>query len=279
MADSKEKIQEMQKIISEAQENASMPETQKDSNTSIMFDELKLYFREPFVVNKFITIYQPTVGDIVSRGETSVYASINPFVTNPTTYRLELWEQGDDWNKISDYDFFLAMRKSLTAKETQLVFGGYDFSVLHYAKRIEDEAIVLANDDGEIVIDEQIYTVMCKYIRTMFSQSPKVERIKGKYAKEAVIEDEKKKRALRKKTAGESVLMPLVSAMINHPGFKYDVNTLKDIGIYAFMDSVRRIQVYESSRALMSGMYSGMLDTSKIDTKTELNWLRDLQDV
>ena len=44
------------------------------------------------------------------------------------------------------------------------------------------------------------------------------------------------------------------------------------------MDSVQRLQVYESTRALMSGMYSGMLDTSKMNLNKELNWLRDLHE-
>jgi len=41
------------------------------------------------------------------------------------------------------------------------------------------------------------------------------------------------------------------------------------------MDSVQRLQIYESSTALMKGMYSGFLDTSKIN-KEELNFMRDI---
>ena len=42
------------------------------------------------------------------------------------------------------------------------------------------------------------------------------------------------------------------------------------------MDSVKRLQTYESVTALMSGMYSGMIDTKKLNLKEELNWMRDL---
>ena len=42
------------------------------------------------------------------------------------------------------------------------------------------------------------------------------------------------------------------------------------------MDNVKRLQTYESVMALMSGMYSGMIDTKKLDLKEELNWMRDL---
>ena len=66
--------------------------------------------------------------------------------------------------------------------------------------------------------------------------------------------------------------------MVNHPGFKYKKNELIDVGIVEFMDSVQRLQLYENVTALMSGVYSGMLDTSKINLSKELNWLRDLSE-
>jgi hypothetical protein len=71
--------------------------------------------------------------------------------------------------------------------------------------------------------------------------------------------------------------MPLISACINHPGFKYKLKELKEVGIVEFMDSVQRLQVYESTKSLMSGMYSGFADMSKVDKKL-FNFMRDLDD-
>ena len=65
--------------------------------------------------------------------------------------------------------------------------------------------------------------------------------------------------------------------MVNHPGFKYKTNELKEIGIVQFMDSVKRLQTYENATALIKGSYSGFVDTSKID-KEQFNWLKDLND-
>ena len=48
-----------------------------------------------------------------------------------------------------------------------------------------------------------------------------------------------------------------------------------DVGIVEFMDSVQRLQVYESSRALLAGSYSGFVDTSKID-KSQFDFMRDI---
>jgi len=41
------------------------------------------------------------------------------------------------------------------------------------------------------------------------------------------------------------------------------------------MDSVQRLQVYESSTAVMKGMYSGFVDGSKIKPEN-YNWMRSL---
>ena len=42
------------------------------------------------------------------------------------------------------------------------------------------------------------------------------------------------------------------------------------------MDSVQGAQIYVSTTALLQGMYSGMIDTSKIDKK-EFNWMRSIE--
>ena len=53
----------------------------------------------------------------------------------------------------------------------------------------------------------------------------------------------------------KSTLLPLISTCLNHPGFKYKKNELREVGIVEFMDSVQRLQVYESSTALLKGIY------------------------
>ena len=42
------------------------------------------------------------------------------------------------------------------------------------------------------------------------------------------------------------------------------------------MDNRQRRQIYESTRALFGGMYSGMCDLSKVD-KNEFNFMRDVK--
>ena len=244
------------------------------------FDELQMYYGLDYEIDDRIIIRQPTIGDIIEFGEQHVLSSIMPFVSNPTSYRLQLWDMGIDWNKISDYELFVSLIQASRKEDTCLLFGDVDFSSLSPYQNTETNDIVLMNDDQTLMIDEYKYMHMREYIRLMFNQYPKVEKAKGKATKEAIIDEERmnliNNKKLNKNKSYKSMYLPLISSMLNHPGFKYKKNELKEVGIVEFMDSVKRLQVYESTRALMSGIYSGFCDTSKMNLNKELNWLRDI---
>ena len=89
------------------------------------------------------------------------------------------------------------------------------------------------------------------------------------------IEEDRMSFEQHKNDVYKSTLLPLISTCLNHPGFKYKKNELREVGIVEFMDSVQRLQVYESSTALLKGIYSGFVDASKID-KNELNFMREI---
>lgn len=257
-----------------------------DSNV-FEFDRLKMYFMEPYIIKckdtEDIVITQPTIGDILEFGEKEFYGMLNPFISNPTSYRLQLWEMGKDWNKISDYELFSTLIKGVNKSSTSLIFGDIDFQLFDlYSKKSEgseENIITLYNQEQNIEITEETYRCIAEYLRLMFNIYPKVEKAKGKATKEAIIEEDKMNLEfeLKKNKGYRSTLLPLVSSCVNHPGFKYKANELREIGIVQFMDSVQRLQIYENTIALNSGMYSGMCDLSKVDKKL-FNFMRDTDD-
>lgn len=244
------------------------------------FDRLKMYFGEPYYVayeGGEIEITQPTIGDILYYGESKFYAMLNVFVANPTTYRLQLWHMGKDWNTISDYELFRMLAPSLDIDSTSILFGDLDFQLFKsYSKKVDDEeTVTLISKEQQVEIDEDTYKHISEYLRLMFNIYPKVEKAKNKATKEAMIwEDEMNLNS--KNDSIKSVLLPLVSSCVNHPGFKYKLEDLREMGIVQFMDSVQRLQIYESTTALMSGMYSGMIDTKGLD-KNALNFMRSIE--
>lgn len=252
------------------------------------FDHLKMYFGEPFEVGNGLIIHQPTVGQILEVGEQEFYAMLYLFISNPTTYRLQLWDLGIDWNKITPYMLFTMLIKSVDSDVAKIIFGDVDFKGFEiYTKtktetnedgeEVEVQVPTLYNTSSEMELSEDDYTLISEYLQTMFNIFPKVEKAKGKATKEAIIEEDRMNLAIRqrKNESDDSGLLSLVSACVNHPGFKYKLQELRDVGICQFMDSVQRLQVYESSTALMKGMYSGFVDGSKLKSE-DYNWMRSL---
>lgn len=245
------------------------------------FDRLKMYFGEPYTIfseTGNIEILQPKIADILYFGEREFYSMLNVFISNTTSYRLQLWDMGVDWNKISDYELFCMLIKTLDVNSTKLLFGDLDFRLFNlYGKKVEDtETVTLYNKEQQIEIDEDTYKHIAEYLRLMFNIYPKVEKAKGKTTKEWMIDEDRMNLLNSKKDSNKSTLLPLVSSCVNHPGFKYKLEELKDMGIVQFMDSVQRLQIYESTTALMKGMYSGMIDTKGLD-KDALNFMRSIE--
>lgn len=248
-----------------------------------------MYFGEPFDVGNGMKVYIPTIGDILQlpNSDITFYQTLNIWVANTTSYRLMLWDNGIDWNKISDYELFLFLFKGGDPLVNKLLFGednNFDnfeiFQWTHVEKDENDEDVekketVLYNAENEIVISEKDYSLISDYLRAAFNIYPKVEKAKGRATKEAIIDEERMNLRSKKKEENDegSTLLPLISSCINHPGFKYNMQQLKDVNMVQFMDSVYRLQIYENTVALLRGSMSGFVDTSKIN-KDEFNFMR-----
>ncbi|RHS68127.1 hypothetical protein DW954_01960 [Clostridium sp. AM45-5] len=245
------------------------------------FDPLVLYYCEDFkVAENKITIHQPVIQDFITYGEDNIYSLISPFVSNRTSLRLQLWNNGLDWNKVSDQWLFCSLLNQLNPKYSNIMFGDIDFSTFRCVEIKPDgkSEIVLYSQKHDIIIDDKTRILMSKFIQHMFNQFPPEEEFtSSKQLKRDLINRDKQaliqQKNELKKSKGSKLLLYL-SFCLNHPGFKYKKNELRDVGIFEFMDSVSRLNIYESTKALYSGMYSGMCDLSKVN-KNEFNFMRD----
>lgn len=257
---------------------ARINEKNKKQNPKFEFDKLQLYVGKPFRINDKLIIKQPTVGDLINLGEKEVYSVVHIFTANTTSYRLILWDMGIDWCKITDFELFQMLCQSLPQEQTAFLFGDVNFQALRqYKKTIgEEESIVLYDPEQDLEIDEATYQKLAWYVRNMFNIFPKNEFAKGRATKEAIIDEDRMNFDRHKNEEYASTLLPLISSCLNHPGFKYTKSELMNVGIVEFMDSVQRLQIYESSTALMKGMYSGFIDGSKIKPK-DYDFMRDIK--
>lgn len=267
---------------------------QSSKKKEYSFDKLALLFMEDYEV-KGIKISQPTINDILRIGESNFYQALSPLLYNSTSIRVMLWEAGIDWCNVKDIEVFNILNniqkqnneilRQVIGDEVEkrenplnILFKDIDITTfnLYKEKETEDseEKLCLYNPQYDIKLYEDDYMQIAEYIREMLNIHPKVEKAKGKTAKRWMI-DEDKMNALHRDEKNTSTLLPLVSACVNHPGFKYKLQELREVGIYQFMDAVQRLQIYESSRALLQGSYSGFCDTSKVP-QDNFNFMRNI---
>lgn len=261
-------------VLAEAQQK-------KDNKQEYKFDPLKMYFREDYFVNG-IRIVEPTIGDILNMGESKFYSGLRPFLYNSTSIRVILWDLPEriDWCKVKDIEVF-NMLKSVAKFDfsaIQLLFPDYRIErmkLIQYQESDSDEIrFCLYDEENDFLLKEVEYMEIAEYIRTLLNFHPKVEKAKGKTAKQWMIDEDKMNMA-QQQNEETSNLLPLISACINHPGFKYKLQELRNVGIYEFMDSVQRLQIYESTHALLSGSYSGFCDLKGVP-KDQFNFMREI---
>ena len=249
----------------------------KEIRNQFKFDKLKMYFCEDYVTQGGIVIREPRIGEILKIGEEDFYRNLNIWITNPTSYRVALWHMDIDWCKTTDFELFCGLYKAINPDIMSIIIPDLDISTFERKIRVlgEDQyESVLYSEELDEVIDNMAYLEISQYLRTLFNIFPKDEYGKGRATKEAMIwEEEEKQRS--NNDHYKSNLYPLVSFCINHPGFKHSLDELRDVGIFEFMDSVSRLQVYENTRALLSGSMSGFCDTSKVD-RENFNFARDI---
>lgn len=239
-------------------------------------NELKLYFGDDYVINKHITIHHPKIGDIVDMGESEYFSTVYTMAAIPSDMKSQLWDVGICWEDIGDFEFFYLLTRSMTPDKTCVFFGDLDFTKFEFLKNpLNDELILYQEKNNkEISIDYYGYLRIAEAIRKMHGIVPKVEHATTKTVRKILIEEDRRKLAKIKDEPHGSQLVPMISSLINCSEFKYGLEEVRKMPIYAFMDSVVRVQMIKSATALLQGCYSGMLDTSKINKK-ELNWMRD----
>ena len=263
---------------------ATIEDEQKKQNLSkdkYHLDKLKLFFGEDYFLHG-IRISQPTIGDILKIGEKNFYTAISPFTNNSTSIRLMLYDFGiENWCKIKDIEvyYILSQLPDRDYSPLNLVFNDInflDFKLTPYEDEYSEEKLGLYNKKTNDLLTEEEYMEIAEYIRTIINIHPKVEKAKGKTTRDWMRQEDKMNLLNQNSNSQDtSNLLPIISALTNHPGFKYKLEELKEVKIYQFYDAVQRLQIYEQTHALMGGSYSGFCDTSKIN-REQFNFMREI---
>jgi hypothetical protein len=179
---------------------------------------------------------------------------------------------GIDWCEIEPYDLFIMLSQTMTPDKTGIIFGDLDFSKMRPFRNNQNGEIVLADKEAGIIVDQLVYSRMMTFLRKLHNITPKPEKAKGKRAKQAMIDEDRRNREFNKDKPFKSYLLPLISAVKVRQGYTRDY--VRNMGMYEFWDDLSRLQIVYNADHLMNGIYSGSVDAKKIK-KEELNWLRE----
>lgn len=238
-------------------------------------DELKLFRGHDYVINDKITICHPTLEDICNFGEKEYYSLVFDITATPPDYKAFLFDNGIDYEAITEFELFGSICKKYDAEESYILFGGLNLSEFELAIHNPTEEKILYNSNLDVIIDRSIYELIVGFIRKINGIEKNMEQAGNEFTKKFLIEEDRQNKEFLKGKPYKSNLIPLISSMVNCADFKYNHADVWDLPIYSFIDSVNRIKKIKSCNYLMQGIYSGNIDATKI-SKKELNWFGEL---
>lgn len=238
-------------------------------------DELKLYFGEDFKLNEYMTIHQPTLGEIVDMGEDKYFSLVHILTAIPSDVIWQLWESGIDWNLMEDFELFSQLIHSLTVEQSSILFGDFDFTEFEIIPVEGEHRHYLHHKKLNFDFDELMYKALTNYLCKMHGITKKIQKAGNEATKQMLVEMAKEDYMKALKKPKKSQMRALVSTMVNSPGFKYSLKEVRNIGYCEFMDSIARVSAINSAQALLNGCYFGNIDMKKLD-KSELNYFRNI---
>lgn len=237
------------------------------------FDELSLYFGAPYTINEYITITLPNIGDVVAFGEKAYYSMIQTLTAIPSDMKSVLWDSGLDWCEVDDFQLFMMLCQSMPKSKTSIILGDVDLQSMRPFENKQNGEIVLYDQQSGAIIDELAYKKICSYLCKAHNITKKVERAINEFTKKILIDEDRQRIATSQSQPYKSFLMPLITAVKCRQGYTLDY--VKQMGLYEFFTDLSRLNIIVSTDALLSGMYSGFCDTSKIP-RSQFDWCREI---
>lgn len=274
-------------------------------------DLLRLYKGKEIVINEKIALKIPKLQEIVDIGEKEYFSTIQLICSTGSDLTWQLEDIGIDYTLIDDYNLFIkVLHNSLSKDKTSILFGNIlDFTkmipeinnatndiVLRQHVVIEKETLDnISNkqkeqlikkskplpttktvEEYDIVIDRYCYNMIVSYIRKIHGLKRNAVLPGNEITKKYIIKKDRANYQENKDKPFDSQLFPLISSMVNHWGFKEDRESVFEINIFSFMDSVKRISKIKQSDLLLQSGYSGFGINLKETKEEDINWIGSL---
>lgn len=232
---------------------------------------LNLLYKYSLPITKDIAVVIPRVRDIIEH-EDEYYGMVTTFTAMPIDMMVQLDDLGLDFEKMSAFDLFLLLFSGLTHMDTHLLLGDLDLSKFRFSINEETGATALIDTEHDIKIDKVVHGQIAAALRRIHHIEQDNRRPGNHAAREYMLERARVKMERHKGKARESQLEPLIISMVNTSEFKYNFESVLDLSIYQFNESVRQVVHKIDYDNLMHGVYVGMIDSKKL-SQDDMNWL------
>lgn len=221
-------------------------------------DYNKFYSNKDIIINEFITIKHPTMGEILDIGEENFYQNIEIFITRPYDHLVSLFESGYSFLDINQYEFFINLFSVCSKDRYSWVLGNYDFEIL----KDDKNKLFLYNKENDLFIDEYLYYQIHKYLCVMLNIPDVTAKPGNKQALKMLVRmkkrQQKKQTILNKRSVFSNYIGSLLSC-----GFDY--KEIYEMRIFNVIETVNRIRLRDNLNNVIYGMYSGNINPKDIN--------------
>ena len=223
------------------------------------------------VTKNKISIQIPYLGDVLDKEE-EYYRLVSLLTAMPVDLMVQLDDQGIDFTQINEYELFLHLFGTIRSLDTRLVFGDLDLSNFQYAVKEGSQNIVLYDPVNDIEINRVVHSEIANVLRKIHHIEKNRRTAGNEDARKYMLERARTKQRRLKNRAEDSYLESLIVAMVNTKEFKYDFDSVRNLTIFQFNDSVRQIINKVDYDNRMIGVYSGTINAKDL-SQDDLNWL------
>lgn len=221
----------------------------------------------------------PTVGEILEN-ESTYFSLVSIMTSTPFQYMVQLDDLGIDYTKITDYQMFRLLFPLYAQQDTSIIFGNLDLKDIAIYHDNSTDLDVLYSPTSDIKIDELVYFNMAKTMRQVNCIKYERKKPKGENTKKYLLEKERRhlknlERMRKHKEFEQSEFEKLIVALVNNEKFKYNYESIKTLSIYNFYQSFQQIQHEINFNNVMRGVYAGTIDTSKLQDRSVLSWVKN----
>lgn len=234
-----------------------------------------MLYEKEIKINNDITLRIPTIREIIEDDE-RFYQWSSIFTSTPYDMMVQLDDMGIDFSTISEYELFCGLFEQIKNEDLKILFGDLDLTKFQISINTENNETVFYDEEHDIVIDKGVYYVISNEIRNLLGLKKVNKKPANEEARKFMIERARKKQSRslsRQKQKNTTQLEDLIISLVNTSEFSYTYETVLDLTIFQFNQSLTQISKKVRFDKLMIGCYAGTLDTSKIN-KDELSWLK-----